>query len=188
MAAGVRRIEAVAGPAALARVQQWRASLDEAARALGTSPGEVPGTVARRLEEGKRLAREVESLRLELARAREGGDEPEEVGGLRVVARRVDGLGKGPRRELADQVRRRDPAAVVVLGAADGGKAQMLVALGEKARERLDARALVRELAARIGGGGGGRPDLAEAGGRDPGGLDRALAEAPEVVRNLLGT
>ncbi len=188
VAAGVRRIEAVAGPAALARVQQWRASLDEAARALGTSPGEVPGAVARRLEEGKRLAREAESLRLELARARQGGDEPEEVGGLRVLARRVDGLGKGPRRELADQVRQRDPAAVVVLGAADGGKAQLLVALGEKARERLDARALVRELAARIGGGGGGRPDLAEAGGRDPGGLDRALAEAPGVVRNLLGT
>jgi len=104
-----------------------------------------------------------------------------------VIARRVDGLGKGPRRDLADQLRQKDPAAVVVLGAADGGKAQLLVALGEEARGRLDARALIRELAAHVQGGGGGRPDLAEAGGRDPDGVDRALAEAPAVVERLAG-
>ena len=187
VAAGVRRIEAVAGPAALARVQEWRASLEETARALGTSPAEVPAAVARRLEEAKRLGKEMEALRLELARARGGGEEAVEVGGLRVIARRVDGLGKGPRRDLADQLRQKDPAAVVVLGAADGGKAQLLVALGEEARGRLDARALIRELAAHVQGGGGGRPDLAEAGGRDPDGVDRALAEAPGAVERLAG-
>jgi alanyl-tRNA synthetase len=189
VAAGVRRIEATAGLETLRRAREDREALQRVAERLAAGTGgEVLASLDRRLEQLRTLQKENERLRMELAR---GGparqDAVETVDGVGVIARRAEGLAKNQRRDLADQLRQQHPDAVVVLGAAEGGKVALLVATGSQVGDRVDARALVRELAPLVGGGGGGRPDLAEAGGRKPEGLDAALAEAPAAVRRLLG-
>jgi alanyl-tRNA synthetase len=98
------------------------------------------------------------------------------------VAERVDGLGPQELREVADGLRQKLGSGVVVLGRADGSKASVLVAVTEDLTDRLPAGELVRALGRRIGGGGGGRPDMAEAGGKEPGRLDEALAAAAEEI------
>jgi alanyl-tRNA synthetase len=103
-----------------------------------------------------------------------------------VTLRRVDGVSRSQRRDLADTLRQKSQGGVVVLAAEDGGKAALLVAVGAEAPEALDARQMVKALGPLVGGGGGGRRDLAEAGGKNPAGLDDALAKAPEVVREML--
>ncbi|HHN75433.1 MAG TPA: alanine--tRNA ligase, partial [Acidobacteria bacterium] len=187
VAAGVRRIEAVAGIPALAAVAADRRLLAEIARHLGAGGEDVLTALDRRLERLRRLEKEVDALQLKLARGESGqGAAAVTVGDLKVITRRAEGLERGQRRELADSLRLQDPAAVVVLGAADGGKASLLVALGKTAAERIDARKVIRVLGPLVGGGGGGRPDLAEAGGKRPEAIDQALAAAPGAVEELL--
>ncbi len=186
IAAGGRRIEAVAGEAALARTREEHRTLARIAGRLGGPDGLVEN-LERRLEQLRKLQKENEALRMKLARGEAtAAGEATEVGGLKVIARMADGLERGQRRDLADTLRQQNPAGVVVLGADDGGKAALLVALGRDAAGRLDARQVIRRIAPLVGGGGGGRADLAEAGGRDPAGLARALAAAPDAVRELL--
>ena len=113
-------------------------------------------------------------------------DEALQVAGVRVFARRVEGLGPQEMRELADALRGRLNSGVVVLGRADGGKASLLVAVTEDLKKKIPAGDLVRSLGKIIGGGGGGRPDMAEAGGKNPERLDEALQEvANEVARRM---
>ena len=134
------------------------------------------------------LQRELEGQRVEAVRqqlAREAAA-PREVGGVRLLARRVDGLAPQEMRELADGLRQKLGSGVVVLGRVEGAKASLLVAVTRDLTGRLPAGALVRALARVIGGGGGGRPDLAEAGGKDPARLDEALAAAAtEIERRM---
>jgi alanyl-tRNA synthetase len=105
-----------------------------------------------------------------------------------VFARRVDGLEAGETRELADNLRQKLRSGVVVLGRAREGKAALLVAVTPDLTDRISAGDLVRQLAKTIGGGGGGRRDLAEAGGKDASRLDEALAAAGGFVERTLGT
>ncbi|RMG49201.1 MAG: alanine--tRNA ligase [Acidobacteria bacterium] len=188
VAAGVRRIEAVAGPEALARIRRDRATLAEATRRVGTSREELLEGLERKMEALRRLQREIDRLRLE--RAREGAAQgaEREVDGIRVIARRVDELTRAQRRDLADSLRHGGGrGAVVVVGAEEGGKAALVVAVTPSLAGRVDAREVVRRLGPIVGGGGGGRPDLAEAGGRRPDRIDEALARAPDAVREILG-
>jgi alanyl-tRNA synthetase len=113
-------------------------------------------------------------------------DEAEEVAGTRVLARRVEGLSPQEMRELADALRGRLHSGVVVLGRAEGKKASLLVAVTEDLTKKVAAGDLVRALGKIIGGGGGGRPDMAEAGGKNAERLDEALSEAArEVARRM---
>jgi alanyl-tRNA synthetase len=108
------------------------------------------------------------------------------VAGVRLLVDRVDGLEPQELRELADGLRQKLGSGVVVLGRADGTKASVLVAVTRDLTDRLPAGDIVRALGRMIGGGGGGRPDLAEAGGKDASGLDGALrAAAQEVERRM---
>jgi alanyl-tRNA synthetase len=104
-----------------------------------------------------------------------------------VLAQRVDGVDKTQMRELVDQLRGKLGSGVVVLGAAADGKVALIVGVTKDLTGKIQAGRLVGTLAAMVGGKGGGRPDLAEAGGSDVGALDGALAKAAEVVGNLLG-
>ncbi|UJA20297.1 alanine--tRNA ligase [Thermoleophilia bacterium SCSIO 60948] len=187
-AANVRRIEAVTGPAAIDLFRRRSDELDEAARLLGSQDA-VAG--ARRTAE--RLA-ELERAVAEAGRRSTGELADELVG----AAREVEGIGVvtaktplGDQREmldLADRVRDRIGDAAVVLGGSSGeGKAALVASFSPKVVERgLNAGEVIRASAALIGGGGGGRPNAAQAGGRDPGRLDEALATAAEAIQSGL--
>jgi alanyl-tRNA synthetase len=188
VAAGVRRIEALTGAGAVAYLQARNAALARTQAALNVAAHDVPDAVARLQLEVKRLARENAQLKTKVAM---GGSRPEEddsvaIGDARLVARRVSGLEKDALRGLADSLRDRLKTGVVVLAADNDGKAQLLVSVTKDLTGRVKAGQLVKELAPLIGGGGGGRPDFAEAGGKDPSGIDQVLARARELVTQAL--
>jgi alanyl-tRNA synthetase len=190
IAAGVRRIEAVTGARALECVQQEEATLARLAALVKSDRGQLEGRLKKLLDQQKELEREIESMqgRLNAGRASELLAQVREVEGVRLLISRTDDLdGKGLR-ELADQLRERLGSGVIVLGAAADDKASLLVAVTKDLTGRLQAGKLIAPLAETVGGRGGGRPDLAQAGGNLPGNLDQALsAAAPLVARTLAG-
>jgi alanyl-tRNA synthetase len=189
IAAGVRRIEAMTGSRALAAVQQQESAIDSLARLLKSEPAQLETRLQRLLERQKELEREVETLqaRLNANRSLQLLDQAVEVDGVRLLAARVDGLDGKQLRELADQLRERLGSGVIALGAKEGDKASLLVAVTRDLTARVQAGALIKPLAETVGGRGGGRPDLAQAGGSDPGQIDAALARAPQLLAELLG-
>ena len=137
----------------------------------------------------KKLRRELDADAHEvcLRRNRRRAASAVEVNGIKVLAQRVDGLDKAQMRDLVDELRGKLGSGVVVLGAATPeGKVALIVGVTKDLTARLQAGKIVGQLAAMVGGKGGGRPDLAEAGGTDASALDTALASAPEVVASLL--
>jgi alanyl-tRNA synthetase len=190
VAAGVRRIEALTGAGAVSRSQQDRRTLNEVLAALGTTSGMAVEAVQKLQSDSKRLAREVEQLKMKAALG--GGatgapaDEPVDVNGVKLVTRRVVGLEKGALRGISDSLRDRLGSGVVVLASENDSKVGLVVSVSKDLIGRVQAGRLVKELAPIIGGGGGGRPDFAEAGGKDPSKIDELLARAPDVLRRLL--
>ena len=176
VAAGVRRVEAVTGASALASVEENDRALREAAAALKAAPADVPARIAALLEDRRRMEREMAELRKQLATG-SAASAAEEVAGLRLLLRAV---GDTPPRDLkgiADAILKAGTADVVALVSTAEGKASIVVGVAEEARSRADAVALVRAASAAVGGkGGGGRPDMAQAGGPDADKADDALA------------
>jgi len=188
IASGTRRVEAVSGEGSLAAFRHDYGIVKSLEEQLSVPRDLVLEEVEKRLERVRALQRELDQQRLRAVRERllQSTDEAQEVAGTRVLARRVEGLGPQEMRELADALRGRLSSGVVVLGRAGGGKASLLVAVTEDLKKRLPAGDLVRSLGKIIGGGGGGRPDMAEAGGKNPERLDEALQEAAgEVARRM---
>src|SRR5690606_32761938 len=105
-----------------------------------------------------------------------------EIGGIKVLAQRVEQVDGKVLRELADRLRDRIGSGVVVLGGTDGEKVQLLAAVTKDLKGRVDAGAIIRQIAPIVGGGGGGRPDFAQAGGKDPAKLDEALSRVYEIL------
>ena len=176
VSAGVRRIEAVTGEAALRLVETAEHRLREAAAALRVPPSEVPARVAALVEERRKLERDIAELRKQLATG--GGDAAvETIGELRVALRN---LGETPARDLkgiAEAILKGGSADVVGLVSTAEGKASIVVGLGDTAKGKADAVMLVRAAAAAVGGkGGGGRPEMAQAGGPEGEQADAALA------------
>jgi alanyl-tRNA synthetase len=191
VAAGVRRIEALTGAGAIAHLQQQQSALAGAAHALGVPADQAAEAVARLQTEMKRVARENDQLKMKLAL---GGGTPGDVddgiaiGGAKLVARRVSGLDKTALRALSDSLRDRAKSGVVVLAAENDGKVQLLVSVTRDLIAHVKAGALVKELAPMVGGGGGGRPDFAEAGGKDASRIDEMLAKAKDLVSAALSS
>jgi alanyl-tRNA synthetase len=177
VAAGVRRVEAVTGEAALAVVAENERRLAEVAAALHISPAEVPNRVAAMLEERRRLERQVAELQMKLATGGNGAADIEEIGGVKLAARN---LGEVPARDLkgiAEAIGKQMGGGVVALVATNEGKASVVVSVAAELTGRFSAVDLVRAAAAAVGGkGGGGRPDMAQAGGPDGGRAEAALA------------
>ncbi len=185
VAAGVRRIEAVTGEAAIERMLTQQRLLEESGRTLRVTWSEVPEQIDALQERVRGLERESERLRGQLAAARAGDllDSAVDVNGLRVLAARADVDGKDALRQMGDRLRDRMGSGVVVLGAVIDGMPSLLamvtpdlVARGVKAGD------IVRETAAIVDGRGGGRAELAEAGGKDAQQLDAALAAVAGIV------
>ncbi|HEX5217429.1 MAG TPA: alanine--tRNA ligase [Vicinamibacterales bacterium] len=192
VAAGVRRIEALTGGAAVDYLQQREESLGRALSALNVPADHAVEAITKLQAESKRLARENEQLKMKLALGGGGGgsapaDETIAIGDAKLIARKVAGLEKTALRALSDSLRDRAGRGVVVLAAENDGKVQLLVSVTKDLTDRVKAGALVKELAPIVGGGGGGRPDFAEAGGKDASKIDAMLARAEELVRAALG-
>jgi alanyl-tRNA synthetase len=190
IAAGVRRIEAVTGMRAISRVQEQRRTLEALLQTLNTTAAHGVEAVQRLQADTKKLARDVDQLRMKLALSGSGGtpqgDTPLLVSGIKVAAQRADGLEKAALRGLADSLRARLESGVVVLASEADGKVTVVVSVTKDLTGRLQAGRIVRELAPIVGGGGGGRADFAEAGGKDPSRIGDLLHAVPQVLQKLL--
>jgi alanyl-tRNA synthetase len=178
VAAGVRRVEAVTGGNALAYLQQLESSVNGLAHALKATPAEVPGRVSAVLEQVRSLEKEVIALKSKLASSQ--GDElvaqAVDVKGIKVVAAVLHGADAKALRETLDKLKDKLKTAVIVLAAVDGGKVQLAAGVTADSIGKLKAGDLVNFVALQVGGKGGGKPDMAMAGGTDAGALPQALA------------
>jgi alanyl-tRNA synthetase len=188
VAAGVRRLEAVTGPGAVRQFQHQREVLQEILRTLNASESQVLEAIQRQQADTRRLARELATAKMQAAMgvpAGEGG-EVREVAGVKMITRQVSDLGRAALRELADSLRDRLPSGVVVLAASGDGKVSIVVSVSNDLLDRIQAGQIVKEIAPVVGGGGGGRPDFAEAGGRRPEKIDEMLQASRDVVAAML--
>ncbi len=170
VAAGIRRIEALTGEGAVAWIQEQHRALERAQSALNVGADHVADAVVRLQAEAKRLARENDQLKMKAALgggSGPGNDESIAIGDIKLIAKRVSGLDKTALRGLSDSLRDRVGRGVVVLAAEHDGKVSLLVSVTKDVTDRVKAGQLVKELAPMVGGRGGGRPDFAEAGGKD---------------------
>jgi alanyl-tRNA synthetase len=187
IAAGVRRIVAYTGPVAVAHAQRTEDELRRAAALLRAGPFEVAQKVEAAQRRAKELERALEEAKGKVAAAQSGdlAGRAKAIGDARVLAVRVQGDGKALR-ELADKLRDKLGRGVVALAAEQEGKAVLLVAVTKDLVAKVKAGDLVREAAKLVGGSGGGKADLAQAGGADPSGIDRALARVEELTAAAL--
>ncbi|WP_406676509.1 alanine--tRNA ligase [Moorella sp. ACPs] len=183
--AGVRRVEAVTGAAALDLVSHEYQELASVAGLLKVPPFQVAGRVQQLLEKGKEMEREITRLRNQLATytVKDLLEQVREVAGVRVLQARVDITDSEALRELADKVRDKMGSGVVVLGSQHDGRVNFVAMVSKDLVKRgVHAGNLLREVARIAAGGGGGRADMAQAGGKDPSKLDEALAYSLKVV------
>jgi alanyl-tRNA synthetase len=187
LASGVRRIEAMTGEAARVYLAQQERTLKDAAQMLNTSPGEVPARVAQLLDERRRLERELSEARRALATGGGGAHaEAKEVAGIRFSPRLLDGVPARELKSLADDIKKQVGSGVVALVGTNDGKASLVVGVTDDLTARINAVDLVRVGAEMLGGkGGGGRADMAQAGGPDP---SRAQAALDAIEQALAGT
>jgi alanyl-tRNA synthetase len=191
VAAGVRRIEAVTGLVALAYHQQRRREFDGVLAGLNVPGDQAADAVERLQAEVKRLARDNSQLKMKVAlggsaQAAAETDDTVELGPARLVRRRVEGLEKDALRGLSDTLKSRMTSGVVVLASANDDKVAIVVSVTPDLAKKVPAGQVVKRIAPIVGGGGGGRPDFAEAGGRDVGKIDAMLAESEKVVREMI--
>jgi alanyl-tRNA synthetase len=187
-AAGVRRIEAISGDRALAEYQRALATLRTAAGLLNASEDQIIPALERQLEQIKALEKQVGAQKRKAAgsQAQDLLDRAREVKGVRVLAAQVDGLDRESLRNLSDSLRQKIGSGVIVLGAVEDGKVALITAVTKDLTPKLHAGKIVQELAKLVGGSGGGRPDLAEAGGKDTSGLEKAIDQVYPLLDRLL--
>jgi alanyl-tRNA synthetase len=188
VSAGVRRIEAVCGERAVVAAQERERALTGAARALNARPDTLNERLEALQEENRKLAREVEKWKQTAAT---GGSvdymsQVIEVGGVKLLATEAPGQDAKGLRMVMDNLRDKLGSGVLVLGSAYDGKVALVVAVSQDLTDRIKAGDIVKQIAPIVGGGGGGKPDMAQAGGKLPDKLPEAIQKAPEVVKSLL--
>jgi alanyl-tRNA synthetase len=194
VAAGVRRIEALTGEGAVQWAQQQRSALTRLLDALHVSEDQAATTVERLHADLKRLTREVSQLKTRLAMGAGGSgsgasaEDTVDVADVKLARRKVADLDKDALRSLADSLKGQIKRGVVVIASTSDAKVQVVVAVTPDLTGRIKAGQVVKELASIVGGGGGGRPDFAEAGGRHPEKVDEMLEASTQVVARLLGS
>ena len=188
VAAGVRRVEAVTGEGALMFVQQQELQLQEVAAALKAQPHEAAARVAQMLDNAKALEKELAALKSKLASAQ--GDEllnqAVEINGVKVLAALLEGADSKTLRETLDKLKDKLKSAAIVLATVSEGKVSLIAGVTADATAKVKAGELVNFVAQQVGGKGGGRPDMAMAGGTEPAHLTTALASVPSWVQAKL--
>ena len=189
VAAGIRRIEAITGQSAIARMEQNEALLREISTLVRGSRADTSEKVRDALERIRSMEREIRTLKDRLASG-QGTDltaNALDVQGVKIVAAKVDGADSDALRAAVDQLKSRLKSAVIVLASVPEASKVLLVAgVTQDQTTRIKAGELIGVVAQRVGGRGGGRPDFAQAGGSNPAALDAALAEVPSLVRAKL--
>ncbi|MGM0416094.1 MAG: alanine--tRNA ligase [Thermodesulfobacteriota bacterium] len=188
IAAGVRRIEAVTGEKALDEVHRRQQLVDNVASMIKTEPHRLQQRIEKMVEQQKELEREIETLqdRLEADRAAEMAQNISKVGDVDLLIARLDGLDGKKLREQCDKLRDKLSSGIIVLAGANDDKVALLVAVSKDLHGRAKAGDIIKPLAEMVGGRGGGRPDLAQAGGSDVASIDTMLEKAPEVIEQEL--
>ncbi|HSV93254.1 MAG TPA: alanine--tRNA ligase [Desulfobacterales bacterium] len=184
VAAGVRRIEALTGEAALQAVQATGRTVNEAAQLLREKPEALARRIAKLLADAKALEREIEQLKgkLSAASVADAGAEVRRVGEVGVLIKRVEADSPAALRDLLDRFKDQLRSGVVVLGAAAAGKVMLAAGVTKDLTGRYHAGNIIKQVSVVVGGSGGGRPDMAQAGGSQPEQLDAALAKAWELI------
>ncbi len=189
IAAGTRRIEALTGRGVLAYYSGIERKLNAAAALAKTAPDGLEHRITQLTEEVRSLNSENEKLKAKIAGASMGSiaDKIREIGGVKLIASRAEGLDMNGLRNMGDKLRNEIGEGVVVLASAVEGKVNLMVTATDGAVAKgAHAGNIIKAIAAEVGGGGGGRPQMAQAGGKDPAGIDRALEKAGEVLASLL--
>ena len=184
VAAGVRRVEALTGAAAVEQARAQDTAVREAAGIVRTSPAELPERLASLVDERRRHEREIAVLRRRLKASDGGGagSAPKMVGGIRFTGRNIDGVQPGELKGIVDDLKKSGSGVYAVV-AVSGGKASLVVGVTADLTDRFDAVELVRIGIAALGGkGGGGRPGMAQGGGPNPAGADAALAAVEQAL------
>ncbi|MCX8044707.1 MAG: alanine--tRNA ligase [Desulfobacterota bacterium] len=190
VAAGVRRIEAVTGAAACAVMQEQSRTIATLAEMLKTEPRGLVGKTERLLAEQKNLEKEIERLRSKI-RSYEAAsiiEKAQSIAGVKVLCARVDEHDPKALRSFGDKIRDRMGSGIIVFGAADADKATLLVMVTKDLTKRFSARAIIERIAPCVDGRGGGRNDMAQAGGSRAAGLDTALSQAVTVIAEMAQT
>jgi alanyl-tRNA synthetase len=187
-AAGVRRIEAISGERALAEYQHALATLGKIAGLVKSSPDEVLAAVERQALAVKQLEKELEGQRRKTAVSMVDTllESARKVKDVNVLASTVSGVDRDGMRQLVDSLRQKLGSGVVILGAADDGKVALITGVTKDLTSRVQAGKIVQELARKVGGSGGGRPDIAEAGGKDTSALESAISDAYSLLERML--
>ena len=189
ISAGVRRIEALTGEGLMKHFEEEEDTLKKVALTLKTAPADVAHRVETLLQEIRTLKSENEKLKSELARsaAEAAGNELQDVKGVKLLAARVDNVQMNELRNLGDQMKEKTEGGVLVLASAADGKVSLIAMVGDEAQKKgAHAGNIIKGIAALVGGGGGGRPNMAQAGGKNPAGIDEALKKAAEVLAGQL--
>jgi len=189
VAAGIRRIEGLTGWGALKNLRENLDLIDESAKTAKTTHDELPTAIEKLMEKNKQLEKENKNLKLKLADGASAEKETEEekkIGGVNVVIKRLDHLDAAGLREYSDRLKNRLKSCIIVLGAKNGGKALLTTSVSGDLTGKIDAVSLIRSISGAVGGGGGGRPDMAQAGGKKPEKLDEALSHAEKILKNKL--
>ena len=185
IAAGVRRIEALTGRAAVAFMQQAERTLQETAHLLREKPEALSARVVKLLSDTKGLEREIEQLkgRLSAVAVAGAGDDVRDVAGVSVLVKKVEADSPALLRDLLDRYKDKMKSGVVVLGSVNDSKVMLIAGVTPDLAGRYHAGNIIKQVAAMVGGSGGGRPDMAQAGGSRPENLDQALARALEIIQ-----
>jgi len=188
VASGIRRVEAVTGEGALEWVQEREAKLAEAAAALKTSPDDVAQKILQMQESVKALEKELARVKSKMAASQgdELADRAEDVKGVKVLAASLDGADAKALRETLDKLKDRLRSAAIVLAAADGAKVSLVAGVTNDLTAKVKAGDLVNYVAQQVGGKGGGRADMAQAGGTKPDELPKALGSVKDWVAQRL--
>ncbi len=193
VSSGVRRVEAISGEGSVKHFRQDHKLGSLVSALIPQTKSHTPAEALRheldkKDAEIKKLQKELEQLRMKSAGSQVAsvGEKAREIKGVKVVAQRVDNLDRGQMRTLVDNMRNKLGSGVVVLGSVQDGKVSLIVGVTADLTSRVQAGKVIKPVAEKVGGSGGGRPDMAEAGGKDPAQLDAALNEAYTAVEGLL--
>ena len=189
----MRRLEAITGEGSLRHFRQDHQLENVVATLVRGADDQSPADalkqeLLRREEELKKLRKELDQVRMKSASSSVSSavENVREVKGVKVLATRADNLDRPQLRTLIDNLRNKIGSGVVVLGSVCDGKVALIVGVTKDLTSRVQAGKIIAEVAKKVGGSGGGRPDMAEAGGKDPSALDSALAESYTVVEKLI--